>query len=408
MARTKLTARLIETLRKQATAEQRDVFRWDTEPRGFGVKITAQGYVSWLVQKWVGGRDGGAKRIVIGHMSSAMPLEKARSEAAIVIGDVHKSGIAAIVSQKQQLREQAREALRAMKLGEAVETYFKRRSEPGRFWSELRTRFNNEIVPVLGKDTAVASIVKADIRRMIDAKEDKFPVAARTMFEALRPFFKWCVERDIIPTSPIADMKAPPLQKSRDRVLTDDELRDLWNATVDFRIYGDFYRLLLLTGQRREEVGGMRWSELDLNEGLWTIPGERTKNGKAHVVHLSPLAVSILRGLDASRDTVFRISGNYSRGKALLDARMSASTKPWRVHDLRRTAASGMARLGCQPHIVERVLNHVSGAQGGLVGVYQRYEYLDERQRALHSWGEYVETVASGAEKASNVVSFTP
>jgi integrase len=195
---------------------------------------------------------------------------------------------------------------------------------------------------------------------------------------------------------------------ARDRVLTPEEIKSFWSATAFDPFYGPFHRVLLLTAQRREEVAGMRWSELDVEKATWTIPKERTKNGKEHLVHLSPQALACLpvRGdsafVFASAKGKGSISG-YSDAKERLDAIMQPQN-PWRVHDLRRTAASGMAALGFQPHIIERVLNHISGAQGGLVGVYQRYEYLEDRKRTLLAWGNHVEALVAEKPPVQNVV----
>ena len=403
----KITARAVEALRKQANKNGSDVFLWDTELQGFGAKASAHGRVSWVFQHWLGGRGGKAKRIAFGQ-SPPMGVDEARKEAEKLRGEVN-SGVD-IVDRKQQLREAKREALLATALAEAVETYFQKRSKPGRFWSELRTRFDNEIVPALGKDTKLAGITKADIRHLIQAKEDTHPVAARTMFEALRPFFKWCVERDIIAASPMQNLKAPPLPASRDRILTDAEITAFWKAAGELPLFGPCHRLLLLTAQRREEVGAMSWSELDLEQATWIIPGSRTKNGKEHLVHLSFQAVAILSALPKlASPFVFTttleapISG-YGHAKARLDELIKPD-KPWRVHDLRRTAASGMASLGFLPHIIERVLNHTSGATGGLISVYQRYEYAEERKRAIEAWGNYVDKLVAGKRTADNVVS---
>jgi integrase len=142
----------------------------------------------------------------------------------------------------------------------------------------------------------------------------------------------------------------------------------------------------------------MRWSELDIPGGTWSIPSARTKNGKEHIVHLSPQATAELSALEKQNsEFVFTGTGKtpisgFSKAKRELDNALPIEA--WRVHDLRRTAASGMARLGSEPHVIERVLNHVSGATGGLVGVYQRYEYLEERKAALEKWGEYIAQLA--------------
>jgi integrase len=297
------------------------------------------------------------------------------------------------------------EALNAAKLGEVVELYLKRHSKPGSYWIEIRRKFDVEIIPELGKDTPVTEITKSDLRALIEAKQDKnWHGAARYLFATLRPFFKWCAERDLISKSPLEDISPPKPLASRDRVLTDAEIVTFWKATESDPLFGPFYRLLLLTAQRREEVGGMQWQEVDRVTSTWTIPKQRTKNAKEHVVHLSPQALAVLDALPRQeRGYVFTTTGTtpisgYGKAKARLDGVMGELPE-WRVHDLRRTAASGMAALGFQPHIIERVLNHVSGATGGLVGVYQRFEYLEERQRALEAWANHVKTLCSGCRE---------
>jgi integrase len=333
-----------------------------------------------------------------------MDLDDARAEAGIKIGELFKG--VDLVGMREQRRQTQREALQALTLQECVEKYFRKRSEPGRYWPELKDRFENEVIPKLGRARTVVSITKQDIRSLLDAKA---PGSARTLFVGLAPFFKWCVSEDIIPVSPMSTLQRPEPADVRDRVLTDIELKVFWTATGKLPLFGPFYRVLLLTGQRREEVGGMRWSEID---DEWIIPKERTKNGKEHLVHLSVQTLSVLNKVPRLKsDFVFTttldssISG-YGRAKARLDELMQAELgntklKQWRVHDLRRTAATGMAALGFQPYIIERVLNHVSGVTGGLVGVYQRFEYAEERKMALYAWGNRVEQLVSGAKKPS-------
>jgi integrase len=195
-----------------------------------------------------------------------------------------------------------------------------------------------------------------------------------------------------------------------------------WQAASELNWpFSSVFKVLLLTGQRREEVAGMRWREVDLDAGQWTIAKERCKNGKAHTVDLHSEAVSLLDPLgDAAaarragdEEFVYSTTGTtpvsgFSKVKGRIDARMQeilgAKFQPWRIHDLRRTAASGMAALGFQPHVIERVLNHVSGAQGGLVSVYQRHEYRDDRKRAIMAWGAHVTGLVSAEAPASNVV----
>ena len=413
MGTVKLTRREIDASRAQARRTGVAVVLWDEDLKGFGCRVAPSGKASWLVKKLLGtgGRGSKAVKHVFGDYAETNP-DKARDQAIALIGDIRKG--VDLTDRKRQDRKAQREVFKSGKLQDVADTYIKRRTEPGRFWSELEGRFKREIIPTLGKNTLVAKITKADIRHLIESKEEKYPVAARTMFEALRPFFKWCVERDLITVSPLANLQPPAIAEARDRLLNDDEIKAFWKATDALGWpFGPFYRLLLLTGQRREEVGGM--SRDEIAEATWTIPRERTKNNKVHVVHLSDQSIAVLGTIDPIEGCPFvftttgesTISG-YSKAKARLDTVMQRelgkkNLQPWRVHDLRRTAASGMAKLGFAPHIVERVLNHTSGAQGGLVAVYQRYEYLEERKRAIEAWGNYVEALIVDRPMADNV-----
>jgi integrase len=201
-------------------------------------------------------------------------------------------------------------------------------------------------------------------------------------------------------------VKAPATEQSRDRVLSDEELALVWQGTDDLGWpFGPLFKLLLLTGQRRAEVAAMRWSEVDLVAKLWTLPKERVKNGTEHVVPLSTVAISILERLPRVKgDFVFTVTGTtsvsgFARAKSRIDAFMTAragqaaaeSLPHWTLHDLRRTAASGMARLGISLPTIEKVLNHTSGSFAGIVGVYQRHSFADEKRAALEAWGGYVE-----------------
>lgn len=408
MGTTKLTRREVEAARSRAQRTGQAQLLWDSDLSGFGCRIAASGKASWLVKKRLGA--GGREAPVIKHVFGdyeELPPDRARGEAIKLISDI-RAGVD-LSQRKRQVRAEQHKAA-ADTFGSVVDLYLRRKTQPGRFWSELAGRFEREIIPHIGKDTTVASITKADMRAMIEAKEETHPVAARTLFEALRPFFKWCVERDIIAMSPLQNLTPPPVPAARERVLTDDEIRSFWDATYKMGWpFCPVYRLLLLTAQRRDEVAGMRRSEIDLARGEWIIPGARTKNGKEHLVHLSPQAIAILQDIATTTDLVFTSTGTtapsgFSRAKSNLDAFMLPS-KPWRIHDLRRTAATGMAGLGFQPHVVERVLNHVSGAQGGLVGVYQRFEFVAERKKAIEAWGNYVDRLVSGKDSSGNVVS---
>ena len=239
------------------------------------------------------------------------------------------------------------------------------------------------------------------------------PVMANRTLAALRRMCGWAVERGLIEVSPCEKVKAPSAERSRDRVLSDDEVRALWAGCDAIGWpFGALFRVLLLTGQRRDEVANLRWSELDLDTGLWTLPRERAKNDQVHTVPLSAPVLAILRGLPRVGDFVFSTNGRtpvagFSKAKDRID-RVMAGTGPalphWVLHDLRRTAASGMARLGITLPAIEKVLNHTSGSFGGIVGVYQRHSFADEKRHALDAFAAFVERLVGDHIAGANVV----
>ena len=249
----------------------------------------------------------------------------------------------------------------------------------------------------------IKDITRRNVLDLLDGLvESGRPLAANRVLAAIRKLFNWAMARDIIASSPCAGVKPPSAENVRDRVLSDAELRGIWLAAD--KLDGPFAaltKLLLLTGQRRDEVARMTWSEVDLNSRLWTLPKERSKNGKPHDIPLSKPAVEILELLPRIGDTFVlttdgkSASSNYGANKRRLDALLPCDMPPWWLHDLRRTAASGMARLGVNLPVIEKVLNHSSGSFGGIVGVYQRHDFADEKRRALERWGAHVADLVS-------------
>jgi integrase len=235
------------------------------------------------------------------------------------------------------------------------------------------------------------SITRADIRALLDSIEA--PAMANQTLKFVSKFFNWCVDADILASSPAAGIKKPFAETSRDRVLTNDEMRAVWRAADGIGYpFGGIVHLLALTGQRRGEVAGMRWDEIEGD--LWTLPKERTKNGRLHTVPLSRQAMAILGRAPRISDFVFSANGEKSVSGFASPKRLIgelAGLSGWRLHDLRRTVASGMARLGINLPVIERVLNHTSGSFAGIVGVYQRHEFADEKRQALQQWADYVE-----------------
>lgn len=297
---------------------------------------------------------------------------------------------------------------------------------------ETERFIDNELRPKW-KHRHIKSITKRDVVELLDGIVDRgAPASANRVLAILRRFFNWAMERDIVETSPVAGVAAPGAVVTRDRVLSHDEIRLVWLAaeTIGWP-FGPMVKLLLLTGQRREEVASAEWSEFNFKseQPSWTIPKERAKNNQGHFVPLSAAAVAVLKALptiDGDKRFILTTTGEtpvsgFSRAKAQLDAAMVAAAKreamesgddperatlsPWRIHDLRRTCASGMASLGQPVHVVEAVLNHKSGQISGVAAVYNRHDYAEEKRRALSAWASFVQDIVRNQDH-SNVVAF--
>lgn len=274
-------------------------------------------------------------------------------------------------------------------------------------WREAERILEREFVGTFGQRD-IREIKRFDVLEIMDAAVARGSTyQANRILSNIRKLFNWCVERGIVDISPINGLKAPTKEESRERVLGDDEIVRLLRACRnDVYPFRQFVPILLATAQRRGELAEMRWSEVDLDAKQWVIPAERSKNGKPHVVPLSPYALDSLsevpRFLDC--DYVFTTTRNSPvSGFSKMLRRLSegSQTSDWRLHDLRRTATTGMARAGVAPHVVEKVLNHISGTISGVAAVYNRYGYDREKREALETWGEYLVQL-SGQSSAQN------
>jgi integrase len=246
-------------------------------------------------------------------------------------------------------------------------------------------------------DRKISSIRQVDVIHLLDGMVDQGnPVSANRTLAALRKMFNWSESRYGLAGNPCNKVETPGEETARDRVLSDDELAAVWRAANEQGGYfGAVIKLLILTGQRRNEVAGMDWRELDLPAKLWKLPRGRVKNDSGHEVPLSPQALAIIEDMPriAGRGLVFTTTGKtpisgFSKVKAEIDE--ASGVEDWTLHDLRRTVASGMARLGVQLPVIEKILNHSSGTFRGVVGVYQRHSFADEKRAALDLWGAHV------------------
>jgi integrase len=259
-------------------------------------------------------------------------------------------------------------------------------------------------------DRKIGDIKQADVIRLLDHIVDEGnPIAANRTLAAVRKLFNWAEGRYGLANNPCNRVEMPGTENARDRVLTDDELKAVWHSAVKLSgAFGKVVQLLILTGQRRNEVAGMEWRELDLPGKLWKLPRGRVKNDSGHEVPLSAPALEVI-------GTVHRIQGQqllfsttgttpisgFSKAKIEIDE--DCAVADWTLHDLRRTMASGMARLGISLPVIEKILNHSSGSFRGVAGVYQRHSFADEKRHALDAWAAHVMRIVNGA--ADNVIS---
>jgi integrase len=383
MPRIRLTKSAIDSL----PTSKSDVVYWDAGYPGFGVKVTPKGRKVFIVLYRTAGAGSKLRKYTIGPYGR-VTLHQARVAAQRVF--------AARLDGRDPVAEK-REAKRrvvADRVEDLLEMFIAQRLSQNRSGGEISRLLRREV----GKTWAgrsVHEISKRDVVEVVTAIEQRgAPVAANKTLKSIKTFLRWCVGRAVLDQSPAEGVPLPAKEVARDRVLDDEELaRVLLAARQIGGPYGGIVELLAFTGQRREEVARLPWEELDLARRIWTIPKSRTKNANAHVVHLSEQSLAVLTRADRNSPLVFSLLGTkpfqeFSRAKRQLD-QLSGVTG-WRLHDLRRTCVSGMARLGIAPHVADKVLNHKSGTISGVAAVYQRHEFLAERQEALERWGTHV------------------
>ncbi len=365
---------------------------------GFYLVVQPSGAKSWAVRYRVGGRP---KKFTLGpypRLSLGDARERARA-ALRVASEGRDPGRLKLSTQREI------EAAIKLRFGSVVAEFIERYAKPrNRTWHETeRLLTKADLLPWQDRD--LRSITRQDILVLVDRMVERgAPIQANRLVAALRRLFGWAVERGLLETSPIASLKPPSAEVARDRVLTDQELRAIWWAAEEMGYpFGRAVQLMILTGQRRSEVLEAEWREFDLERGIWSIPRERVKNGTGHVVPLGAAAIELVRSLPkvgprsqllftTNGMTPFSgVSKAMARLTGLAEKHMNGNDMlaPWRLHDLRRTFATGCARLGVPLHVVEKSLNHTSGTFGGIVAVYQRHDFLQERCQAMQAWSDH-------------------
>lgn len=402
---TKLTEK--EIGRFVCPSGKRDYLVFDKEQRGLAVRVMASGSKSYLAQYVTAGRK---RRVPLGSVD-AISLAAARAAACAVMGQVARGSdpaaerkAAAATAKVEALRERM---TLARLVGDWERLHLAHRS--ARYSKDSTESLQRAL-----KDWWNRPAERLQRREVVAIVDRLTPSVARALAAYGRACFTWAQKRGSVPNNPFLSLPVAASNVQRDRVLTDAEAVKVWKAAAaDTTPYGPIIRLLLLTGQRRDEVRGMAWSEVSADLATWTIPGERTKNGQPSVVPLSAPAQAILRDQLAKvreqrRGLVFPgeggkvMFGNWSKSKMALDD--AAGVTGWRVHDLRRTVATGLQRLGVRLEVTEAVLNHVSGSRGGIVGIYQRHDWAAEKRAALQGWAAHLMAAVKGADADPKVV----
>jgi integrase len=362
---------------------------------GFGIRLRAGGKRTWIAQYRLGTKQ---RRLSLGN-AQALDAEEARKLARKALSSAHLGNDPQ--EQKTEIRSRA-----AVTLGVVAESYLARaeqRLKPASF-VEVKRYLRSAWAPL--HEAPIYKVSRADVSaRLGEILRDHGPYSANRARAALSKMYAWAIGEGIPTENPVIGTNRPADEIARDRVLSDHELRAVWRHAGEGD-YGDIIRLLILTGERREEVGGMRWQEIN---GDWAIPGERTKNGLAHDVPITPPMREILdaRVRMGERELVFGSGtggfSGWSKGKAALDKRLEGSEQQmpdWRLHDIRRTFATRISDLGVLPHVVESMLNHVSGHKRGVAGIYNRSPYAAERRAAMNLWSEFIMALVAEPAKS--------
>ena len=413
------TKKLTDRVVRQKPPATGHVELFDTITPGLALRINAGGRRSYFVMPRVNKKQHKHKLGTTDQLTLAEARDKAR--------DVFRNAANGIAP-KEAARRAAREAERAQKntFRSIAESYLEDKGKGGgailRSKDQIVRRLENDIFPQWG-GTPILEITKIDVRELVEDIAKDRPVAANRTLALVSRIFNWACKKDRLDASPAYGIDPPSVEVSRDRVLTDDEIIRLWSGFERLgHPFEAVFKVLLLTAQRRNEVGGLEWTELDGD--LWTLPGERTKNSAGNTVPLSPLAKEVLNDVPKIEDFehVFstakrgdRPVSGWDKIKKRLDRVVAEAVAEaageeldmekhtldhWTIHDLRRTVRTNLPKLGITPDTAERVLGHTIG---GVRGVYDRHAYDEQKRHALETWARHVETLV-GVGGLSNVI----
>jgi integrase len=361
------------------------------------VKVTPKGRKVFLVMYRLAGAGSRLRKYTIGPYGRVtVPMAKAQAQkifAARLDG-----------RDPAEEKKQSRRRLVVDRVDDLVETFIREHVAKIGTNRRITSLLRRDVIPYW-RAKSIHEIKKRDVSDLISLIAQRNAHASHRLLKTLKTFFRWCVGRAVIDFSPVEGISSPYREVSRDRVLTDQELAAVILAARRMPPpYGRIVEFLALTGQRREEVAQLKWVELDEKTRTWTIPGSRTKNKKAHIVHLSEPAWKVIEACSGERYVIGTATGKrfqqFGRGKRAIDKLCGVGG--WRLHDLRRTIVSGMARLGVPPHVADKILNHQAGTISGVAAVYQRHDFLAERLEAPDRWGVHVDQIVQTFDQSND------
>ena len=411
------TAKALTTKAVEAAKPDSDKRREMADAASPGLYLVVQPSAakSWALRYRFGGRPA---KLTLGRWP-AMGLAEARMAASEALDKIHRGKNPSAEKKATKAARIEAQLSDRDKIKTLIGQFDKRHLAGLKSGRVVRRELDRHVVSEWG-DRDITEITKRDVIDLLDGIADSGRVVTANRVRAyLNKFLNWAVERDIIALSPATGVKPVAKETSRDRVLSDDEIRWFWQACeAEGFPWGPLGKVLLLTGQRLNEAARMTTAEI--RGDVWYLSADRTKNGRAHDVPLSGAVRSVLSAVERSEGAegyIFTTTGTsavsgFFKARAHLATAMEriaaeelgqhVDIPRWTFHDLRRTAATGMARLGIPVRVTEAVLNHVSGTGGGIVAVYQRHDYADEKRQALEAWGRFVIGLANGSE--ANVV----
>lgn len=386
MPKASFTARWVTAVQPPAVGQ---VDYFDSKPPSVGLRVSAHGRKTWFLMYRSGGR---LRRLTLGTYPD-LSLADARQQAMAARHTVAQGDDPA--AHKQSLRTAPTVADLATQY---LELYAKVHKKS---WRDDARLLSKEVLPQWGTRKAY-DLQRRDVLALLDHLTQRgAPIQANRVLALVRKLFNWAISRDLLAHNPCLQVQAPSKEHQRDRVLSDDDIRRVWTACDHLGLrQAAYFRLFLLTAQRGGEVRSMRWADVDLDMGWWTIPATQTKNGLAHRVPLSPEALAVLRAFHttaAASPWVFPSPARQHQalGKLHKEAQclVAISGVAFVPHDLRRTAASHMTSMGIPRFVVAKILNHV---EPGVTKVYDRHSYDAEKRQALDAWGRKVMALVTG------------